>query len=156
MERKSFTCRLAGPVLCAVILLMASCTDDMDQPRLSDRILFTSEIQNAWSSSAASGAAKSRSSVSVMQAEGISPLYLHTLCADSIKMVSLSDTLPATRFTPVNQNNMYDTFGVFAYAYTTSWDSPKARTTCMMCLLAEQASHGCRLLLITGREALTR
>lgn len=126
MERKSFTCRLAGPVLCTVILLMASCTDDMDQPRLSDRILFTSEIQNAWSSSAASGAAKSRSSVSVMQAEGIFPLYLHTLCADSIKMVSLSDTLPATRFTPVNQNNMYDTFGVFAYAYTTSWDSSQS------------------------------
>lgn len=53
----------------------------------------------------------------------VTPFYLHTLYADSIASPFSSDSVPATRSIPVTSNNMYDAFGISAYAYTGSWNN---------------------------------
>ena len=71
-----------------------------------------------------------RGSVSPLQ-DGRTPLYLHTLYTDSIAVSSFSKGKDAaarmTRAARVSAENMYDHFGVSAYAYTGDWD--ESRTT---------------------------
>ena len=126
MNKYKFTLQTLKTVLFGISLFTTSCMDDIDCPHLSDCILFSPEIQTSHSSPASDEAIKFRSSASLMQTEGKVPLYLHTFYTDSIKMGALNDTLPITRFAPATQNNMYDTFGVSAYAYTTSWDGSQS------------------------------
>ncbi|WP_373594504.1 fimbrillin family protein, partial [Bacteroides caccae] len=95
-------------------------------------ISFTPEIQAGWGPLARSmtGTDMPRGSVSPLQG-GRTPLYLHTLYTDSIAVSSFSKGEDAaarmTRAARVSAENMYDHFGVSAYAYTGDWD--ESRTT---------------------------
>ena len=81
------------------------------------------EIQAGWDPLARSmtGTDMPRGSVSPLQG-GRTPLYLHTLYTDSIAVSSFSKGKDAavrmTRAARVSAENMYDHFGVSAYAYT--------------------------------------
>lgn len=110
--------------LFAIFVLTTSCTDEIEQPRAGNRISFTTEIQNTWISfDQNEGRAETRSTVSALQSDGGKAFYLHTLYADSIASPLSSDSIPATRSTPVATNNMYDAFGISAYAYTGNWNN---------------------------------
>lgn len=110
--------------LFAIFVLTTSCTDEIEQPRAGNRISFTTEIQNTWISfDQNEGRAETRSTVSTLQSDGGKAFYLHTLYADSIASPLSSDSIPATRSTPVATNNMYDAFGISAYAYTGNWNN---------------------------------
>lgn len=114
---------LAGTLLVLFLFLFSSCTDENEQMRSSDRIRFTTRVQNAWVDLGGDRQkAATRSSVSALQAEGTAQLFLHTLYADSIASPFTDDTAPATRAVPRNRDNMYDTFGISAYSYTGAWD----------------------------------
>lgn len=110
--------------LLAIFILTTSCTDEVQQPRLESRISFHTEIQNTWISfDQNERRAETRSTVSTLQSNSGTPFYLHTLYADSIASPFSSDSVPATRSIPVTSNNMYDAFGISAYAYTGSWNN---------------------------------
>lgn len=110
--------------LLAIFILTTSCTDEVQQPRLENRISFHTEIQNTWISfDQNERRAETRSTVSTLQSNSGTPFYLHTLYADSIASPFSSDSVPATRSIPVTSNNMYDAFGISAYAYTGSWNN---------------------------------
>lgn len=114
---------LAGTVLFLFLFLFSSCTDENEQMRSSDRIRFTTRVQNAWVDLGGDRQkAATRSSVAALQSEGTNPLFLHTLYIDSIASPFADDTAPATRAIPRNRDNMYDTFGISAYSYTGAWD----------------------------------
>ena len=105
------------------LFFMISCTDDPEMIRVSDSIWFTSDIQNTWLPVGTRGTTEDTyPSTSLLNADGMKPLYLHTLYTDSIEPLSANNTTPSTRATPVNVDNMYETFGVSAYSYTGDWN----------------------------------
>lgn len=118
------------PVMSAFFaaLFVTACSDETENMESSNRIMFTSDIQNSWTSSEAGKKDNDTppAVVSTLQTNGIKPLYLHTLYADSIASYSADDSVPTTRATPISTNNMYDTFGVSAYTYIDNWDNTKA------------------------------
>lgn len=106
-------------------ILISSCTDDLKSSQTTDRIRFTSAIDNTWTSLATDGGEGTRSAVSALRTEG-TPLYLHTLYTDSIQPPSAEnagDSVPVTRSAPRDIASMYGTFGVSAYAYQGTWDN---------------------------------
>lgn len=106
-------------------ILISSCTDDLKSSQTTDRIRFTSAIDNTWTSLATDGGEGTRSAVSALWTEG-TPLYLHTLYTDSIQPPSAEnagDSVPVTRSAPRDIASMYGTFGVSAYAYQGTWDN---------------------------------
>ena len=106
-------------------ILISSCTDDLKSSQTTDRIRFTSAIDNTWTSLATDGGEGTRSAVSALRTEG-TPLYLHTLYTDSIQPPSAEnagDSVPVTRSAPRDIASMYGTFGVSAYAYQRTWDN---------------------------------
>ena len=106
-------------------ILISSCTDDLKSSQTTDRIHFTSDIDNTWTSLATDGGESTRSAVSALRTEG-TPLYLHTLYTDSIQPPSAEnagDSVPVTRSAPRDIASMYETFGVSAYAYQGTWDN---------------------------------
>ena len=113
-------------------ICLSSCEDDLERDKTSTSISFTPEIQAGWGTLARSmtGTDMPRGSVSPLQG-GRTPLYLHTLYTDSIAVSSFSKGEDAaarmTRAARVSAENMYDHFGVSAYAYTGDWD--ESRTT---------------------------
>ena len=124
--------RLLPFVFVAGIFCLSSCEDDLERDKTSTSISFTPEIQAGWDPLARSmtGTDMPRGSVSPLQG-GRTPLYLHTLYTDSIAVSSFSKGKDAavrmTRAARVSAENMYDHFGVSAYAYTGDWD--ESRTT---------------------------
>ena len=124
--------RLLPFVFVAGIFCLSSCEDDLERDKTSTSISFTPEIQAGWGTLARSmtGTDMPRGSVSPLQG-GRTPLYLHTLYTDSIAVSSFSKGEDAaarmTRAARVSAENMYDHFGVSAYAYTGDWD--ESRTT---------------------------
>lgn len=108
-------------------ICLSSCEDDLERGKTSTSISFTPEIQAGWSPLARSmtGTDMPRGSVSPLQG-GRTPLYLHTLYTDSIAVSSFSKGKDAavrmTRAARVSAENMYDHFGVSAYAYTRDWE----------------------------------
>ena len=124
--------RLLPFVFVAGIFCLSSCEDDLERDKTSTSISFTPEIQAGWGPLARSmtGTDMPRRSVSPLQG-GRTPLYLHTLYTDSIAVSSFSKGEDAaarmTRAARVSAENMYDHFGVSAYAYTGDWD--ESRTT---------------------------
>lgn len=124
--------RLLPFVFVAGIFCLSSCEDDLERDKTSTSISFTPEIQAGWGPLARSmtGTDMPRGSVSPLQG-GRTPLYLHTLYTDSIAVSSFSKGEDAaarmTRAARVSAENMYDHFGVSAYAYTGDWD--ESRTT---------------------------
>ena len=119
-------CRKAALASLAFSLSFVSCIDDIDQSRHSARILFTSDVLNSWTSlGEEERGGDTRAAVSALQTDGAGTLYLHTLYTDSIDTSFsryLPDSASFTRATPVNLFNMYDAFGVSAYAYAGDWD----------------------------------
>ena len=113
-------------------ICISSCEDDLKRDKTFTSISFTPEIQAGWGTLARSmtGTDMPRGSVSPLQG-GRTPLYLHTLYTDSIAVSSFSKGEDAaarmTRAARVSAENMYDHFGVSAYAYTGDWD--ESRTT---------------------------
>ena len=113
-------------------ICISSCEDDLKRDKTFTSISFTPEIQAGWGPLARSmtGTDMPRGSVSPLQG-GRTPLYLHTLYTDSIAVSSFSKGEDAaarmTRAARVSAENMYDHFGVSAYAYTGDWD--ESRTT---------------------------
>ena len=113
-------------------ICISSCEDDLKRDKTFTSISFTPEIQAGWGTLARSmtGTDMPRGSVSPLQG-GRTPLYLHTLYTDSIAVSSFSKGKDAavrmTRAARVSAENMYDHFGVSAYAYTGDWD--ESRTT---------------------------
>lgn len=109
--------------LCRRYFCLSSCEDDLERDKTSTSISFTPEIQAGWDPLARSmtGTDMPRGSVSPLQG-GRTPLYLHTLYTDSIAVSSFSKGKDAavrmTRAARVSAENMYDHFGVSAYAYT--------------------------------------
>ena len=106
-------------------ILISSCTDDLKSSQTTDRIRFTSAIDNTWTSLATDDGEGTRSAVSALRTEG-TPLYLHTLYTDSIQPPSAEnagDSVPVTRSAPRDIASMYGTFGVSAYAYQRTWDN---------------------------------
>ena len=124
--------RLLPFVFVAGIFCLSSCEDDLERDKTSTSISFTPVIQSSWDPLARSmtGTDMPRGSVSPLQG-GRTPLYLHTLYTDSIAVSSFSKGKDAavrmTRAARVSAENMYDHFGVSAYAYTGDWD--ESRTT---------------------------
>lgn len=109
--------------LLAGSLFYLSCTDDIDNISSGDSIRFVSDVQNSTGLQS-EGHAAVRSTVSSLQTDGMGVLYLHTIYADSIapREGHPDDTVSVTRAMPVNQANMYTSFGVSAFAYTGEWD----------------------------------
>lgn len=124
MSRYNPICGQYMSALFVSILSMFSCTNDMEDSRHSNPILFHSNIHNSWTSPDDSGRTGTRSSVSIIQSGRNNPLYLHTIYTDSIDLCSKSTNTGAqeTRATPINSERMYNSFGVSAYAYTNTWD----------------------------------
>ncbi len=124
--------RLLPFVFVAGIFCLSSCEDDLERDKTSTSISFTPEIQAGWGTLARSmtGTDMPRGSVSPLQG-GRTPLYLHTLYTDSIAVSSFSKGEDAaarmTRAARVSAENMYNHFGISAYAYTGDWD--ESRTT---------------------------
>lgn len=111
----------------SMALFMTACSDEMEKTSSSNRIMFTSEIRNSWASLKTDEIGNGTPSVvSTLQTNGLKPLYLHTLYADSITLYPANDNVTTTRATPISTNNMYETFGVSAYTYADSWDDTKA------------------------------
>ena len=108
-------------VLMTGCLLMPSCTDELDNSRQSDYIRFMPEVQDSWFQLRQDNPEPStRAAVLPVKADGTVPIYLHTLCTDSIQ--SLPDDKAETRAAPVSAANIYTSFGVLAYTYTGAWD----------------------------------
>lgn len=110
-------------------ICLSSCEDDMDRPSLSSYVSFTSEISSSWTPStrSATNADALQGTVTTLQG-GSTPLYLHTLCTDSIESPSSDscpDTTVFTRAAPIKNDNMYNCFGVSAYSYTGFWNENK-------------------------------
>ena len=111
-------------LLLASAFLSTSCIDDLNTISDSECIKFTSDIQNSWIIIPQSGQSRaSGPSVSTLQNNGKGTFYLHTLYTDSIGTSHSPNDSIITRATPVREENMYDTFGVSAYAYTQTWDN---------------------------------
>lgn len=133
------------------LFFMISCTDDPEMIRVSDSIWFTSDIQNTWLPVGTRGTTEDTyPSTSLLNADGMKPLYLHTLYTDSIEPLSANNTTPSTRSTPVNVDNMYETFGVSAYHIRVTGTTRKLPITCMTFLSAKPETRGCHHPVITG------
>lgn len=89
-------------------------------------IAFAPEMQPADSAAtrALSSVGLPADTVVPLHASSGSPLYLHTLYADTIASASRTGEVDApapVRALPVGTDNFYGTFGVSAYAYTGDW-----------------------------------
>lgn len=109
-------------------LLMLSCTDEIEKIHQSSSIFFTPDFQNSWTPLEQNGPKTStRSNSSLMDTEELGTIYLHTLYTDSISPSFQQNVhSPLTRATPVNIDNMYNSFGVSAYAYIGEWDETRS------------------------------
>lgn len=92
----------------------------------SAAIAFAPEMQPADSASTRvlSSVGLPADTVVPLHASSGSPLYLHTLYADTIASASRTGEVDApapVRALPVGTDNFYGTFGVSAYAYTGDW-----------------------------------
>ena len=110
-------------------ICLSSCEEDMDRPSPSSYVSFTSEISSSWTLSTRSttDADAMQGTVTTLQGGNI-PLYLHTLYTDSIESPSSDsnlDTAVLTRSVPIEDDHMYNSFGVSAYSYTGSWNENK-------------------------------
>lgn len=101
-------------------ILISSCTDDLKSSQTTDRIRFTSAIDNTWTSLATDGGEGTRSAVSALRTEG-TPLYTDSIQPPSAE--NAGDSVPVTRSAPRDIASMYGTFGVSAYAYQGTWDN---------------------------------
>lgn len=79
MSRYNPICGQYMSALFVSILSMFSCTNDMEDSRHSNPILFHSNIHNSWTSPDDSGRTGTRSSVSIIQSGRNNLLYLHTI-----------------------------------------------------------------------------
>lgn len=117
------------------VLVMASCSDDLDRPSYSGNIGFTITMEQAWnpvqdkmeSGNAGKGSTRSQDRVLTLGDDiGGEMLYLHPFITDSIGLLSIgeakADRRLETRAAPVNTGAMYPSFGVFAYSYTGTWN----------------------------------
>lgn len=113
-------------VLSAGCLLICSCADDMNTAvRSSHQISFIPEVHSHRETSTRTPSeGECRSGVFALRAGGKDFLFLHTTCADSIatEHAVQAGTDGVTRAAPVSGQGMYDSFGLSAYAYKSSWD----------------------------------
>ncbi len=118
-DRSICICRSIAVASFASLFFMVSCTDETTRFTQSERILFASDIQNSWTSLNTRSTTES-ADTSVALKTNLGNIYLHTVYTDSI--CTSSNEKCVTRSNPINEDNMYDTFGVSAYAYTDTWD----------------------------------
>lgn len=123
---RSLIRHLALAILPASIFFTTSCTDETDISLQSNHIQFITDIQNIRETPTRGISQEAtRSNVSVLQADGINPLYLHTMYIDSIatditKQTDNNEFI--TRAAPISEENMYDSFSISAFTYISSWD----------------------------------
>lgn len=108
---------------------LCSCEDNVEQPSYSSRMVFNSEIRSSWTPSTRSVTDINdiEGTVAILQGNN-NPFYLHTLYTDSIASPLQDihqDSAILTRATPVTNDNMYNTFGISAYAYIGSWNESR-------------------------------
>ena len=125
---KEFLTRFLALAMVSGSLSLASCEDEVEQSvqHPSSKVMFSSKVSSSWTSFTRAGgdAVETENTMTELKG-GDALLYLHTLYTDSIALPSGSRAAQKveTRATPVKNENMYDKFGVSAYAYTGSWDN---------------------------------
>lgn len=124
---KDIQSRLWLPMLMGTVLTISSCEDETDSLSTSTQISFTPQIHSSWESSARSVDTIPPSTVTILQGSN-TPLYLHTLYADSIvadTSANESNAMLLSRAVPVTSTAMYNTFSVSAYAYQGEWNETR-------------------------------
>lgn len=121
--RDALVRRLLLPLVSGGICL-SSCSDDIDRPaNSSECVSFAPEVSATWDATTRSAADMPQDTVVALDGAN-TPLYLHTIYVDSIASPTASgDSLSLTRAAAATE--VYDPFGVSAFAYTDAWDDNK-------------------------------
>lgn len=132
MGNYRFIYRLSAPIWLAACLAILSCADEWNgAPTGEEQILFAADVRNSWMTPTKTiRGAEVWAEAEAMQSDSPTPVYLHTLYTDSI-VPRTEDALNGAsvkRAIPVGRNNMYDTFGVSAYATTGEWSNTTPTT----------------------------
>lgn len=127
MKIDQLSCRSVVLTLLLGAVGLSACVDERERSvSPSAAIAFAPEMQPADSASTRvlSSVGLPADTVVPLHASSGSPLYLHTLYADTIASASRTGEVDApapVRALPVGTDNFYGTFGVSAYAYTGDW-----------------------------------
>lgn len=127
MKIDQLSCRSVVLTLLLGAVGLSACVDERERSvSPSAAIAFAPEMQPADSASTRvlSSVGLPVDTVVPLHASSGSPLYLHTLYADTIASASRTGEVDApapVRALPVGTDNFYGTFGVSAYAYTGDW-----------------------------------
>lgn len=127
MKIDQLSCRSVVLTLLLGAVGLSACVDERERSvSPSAAIAFAPEMQPADSASTRvlSSVGLPADTVIPLHASSGSPLYLHTLYADTIASASRTGEVDApapVRALPVGTDNFYGTFGVSAYAYTGDW-----------------------------------
>lgn len=127
MKIDQLSCRSVILTLLLGAVGLSACVDERERSvSPSAAIAFAPEMQPADSAAtrALSSVGLPADTVVPLHTSSGSPLYLHTLYADTIASASRTGEVDApapVRALPVGTDNFYGTFGVSAYAYTGDW-----------------------------------
>lgn len=127
MKIDQLSCRSVILTLLLGAVGLSACVDERERSvSPSAAIAFAPEMQPADSAAtcALSSVGLPADTVVPLHISSGSPLYLHTLYADTIASASRTGEVDApapVRALPVGTDNFYGTFGMSAYAYTGDW-----------------------------------
>lgn len=132
-DLQSVYCRKSSLLVLPLLFLLgnffSSCEDDLNHQASSLYVSFSPKINSSWTQPSRSVAENDvlHSTVTSLQG-GDTPLYLHTICTDSMSFspsVDRHEIASSTRAAAIENENMYDCFGVSAYVYTDTWNESK-------------------------------